>query len=1149
MPIQVACEECGKRYRYSDERAGQTVECKACGSDIEIPGGRQRAGKKKKTKKSSGLPVAVLAGGGFAALAVIGLLALLLSNRKQAALPTPPGAVTGEQALAANPAQPPPAIIVPAIPGTPSTPANSGTIPPDLASQPNPANPTPATSPVAPPANTKPVVSGAASGFRQSKKAKGFKPVENWKVSVDPSPDAVVLDESKPFKIKTATGFSVESVISYPTTPSPFVLVGQEVGSKDPMELWNIVTGTKAATIKGPKTGGRDCGISPDGSLFAWFRHEGGGGGIEVYDIKAKKSLGVLPVDSTKFNVARVCLPTPKRIVALSNVHRSILSWTLPSGDLEREITMGENGQPDPLFAFSPGGRFLAVVSDYLKESVDIYDMDSGDKAGSLAFVDRGPDLFGIAFSLDGTQLAAVYAKSYTADAERVAVWNVADGAITADFELPDPDQRKRDLLSSKAGLQWFPDGKRLLFCGQYVIDLDSKSVVFELPKPTLDFARWVTRRIVSNTSIAAWEGTKKSATIEPIVVQADDIARAKEVAAAGGLLFDTKLPRLTAFDRSKAADRSDMNSAWKAGSDPASGTASLLDSVPFNVDEGRCREIEFSSSNSGIACARIADEGDPSSVAMKSLFIRTQLITGNKRSRIRSRVPPLPCLKNWLEIVDASKQAPSRRIDVSFPCELMAVSPDGSQVLVQAIDGEGRLDVFSADGQHVAGCRPYQEESDKLKREIASAVFLNANTVAAASMDDQLIVFRLPACEPVYSLDDAGTVAISPGGKYIATCAQDRVELRDALSGESRGVVPVEGTVLELSFSVKGDKLAALTDGRRGTAVIVIDLATGSATSVPIPQATLPMVWCGENELLLGNPLTNAPSVQGAKFNVGRSLMLLDLSRKAIVWSYVYDSQDNLTFGRKTFDGRFWLAGAGDRGKPGQIKAISLPEPATAKLLEGKTFDAQALVHPGGSIGLKFECPDPAGVSGYSKKVREQIENGIKLNELTIDEKSPVKMVVSIAPLNESGSVAIKMLGVSQPDKAPDFNLQRKGASVRIAYETGGKAIWESNHQVFNYAFGLVRIPEGKDLQAYFDQLMWQRASNLIDGSIPPSHVFASDSTRGLGSSRLTEKGALPVKKLPSTNCQTQKLRFCSTASESSPTQWLHVRRSKRMA
>ncbi len=1108
MPIQVACEECGKRYRYSDERAGQTVECKECGSDIEIPGGRQRGGKKKKSKQSSGLPVAVLAGSGVAALALIGLLAYSFASRGPKDLPNPPAAVTGEQALAANPAQIPSNSHASAAPTSPSTPA----IPPAIASNSTP-QPTPATTPAV--ANTTPnTEKPKTSGFQQSKKANGFKPVTDWKVSVDPSLDAPLLDESKNFKIKTVAGFITENLVTHPTTPSPFILIGHDAISKEPLELWNIVTGAKAASIKGPKITGNNAGLSNDGAYVAWFRHEGTGGGIEVYDIKSKKSLGVLPVDSKKFNVASVCLPTPKRVVALSNVHRSILSWALPSGDLERQITMGENGQPDPRFAFSPGGRFLAVVADYLKHSVDIYDLDSGEKAGSLEFVSQGPDLFGIAFSLDGRQLAAVYAQSFTDKAERIAIWNVADGSITADFELPDPDQRKRDLLSDNSGLQWFPDGKRLLFSGQYVIDIDSKSVVFELPKPSLDFSRLVSRRIVSNTSIAAWEGTNKSATISPIIIQADDIARAKEVAAAGGLMFDTKLPKLTSFDRSKAANRSAMNSSWKAESDPAPGAASLVDSIPLNTDEGRCRQLEFSSSNSGIVCARISDEGDATADAIKSLFLRTQFITGNNRNRIRTRIPPAPCLKNWLEIIDASKQAPSRRIDVNFPCELMAVSPDGSHVLVQAIDGEGRLDVFSADGQHVAGCRPYQEESDKQKREIASAVFLNANTVAAASMDDQLIVFRLPACEPVYSVDDAGNVAVSPGGKFIATCAQNRIELREALSGESRGAVQIEGNVLELSFGLKGDKLAALTDGRQGTAVIVIDMATGSSTSVPIPQATAPMVWCGENEILLGSPLTTAPSTQNTKINLGRSLMLLDLSLKAIVWSYVYDSQDNLTFGRKTFDGRFWLAGSGENGKSSQIKAITLPEPATTKLLQGKTFDAQALVHPGSSVGLKFECPDPAELAGYSKKVRERIDHGIKMNELTIDEKSPIKMVVTVAPANVSGTTTVKMLGGSQANKTPDFPLQRKGVSVRIAYETAGKTIWESKRDVLNDAFGLARIPEGKNLQTHFDEQMWQSTYNLIDGSMPPTHVFSSESTRGLGSSRLTDKGLQPLKK-----------------------------------
>ena len=104
--------------------------------------------------------------------------------------------------------------------------------------------------------------------------------------------------------------------------------------------------------------------------------------------------------------------------------------------------------------------------------------------------------------------------------------------------------------------------------------------------------------------------------------------------------------------------------------------------------------------------------------------------IHGNGRSRTRTRIPPVPCRQNWLELYDAVKRAPAGRIDIDFPCELLAVSPDGTRVLVQAIGGEGRLDVFAADRSHVAGCRPYQDDPETKNREIASALFLDANTV-----------------------------------------------------------------------------------------------------------------------------------------------------------------------------------------------------------------------------------------------------------------------------------------------------------------------------------------------------------------------------------------------------------------------------------
>lgn len=1120
MPIQVACSDCGKRYRFPDERAGDTVECKECGSDIEIPGGRSRSGasrggKKKKKSEGSGVGAGVLIGGGVGAAVLVGVVVVLFMGRgQQPAAPQNAVPANNGQPIAANPATPP-ANANPAVPGT--TPPNAG--------QPNPAQPNPAVPGVGAnpinPAPANPAVAAAnanargpaaGSGFSKADVG-GFKPVKDWKVQVDPLPQPLALEGGKKFSVKTVSGFLSDSFVTYPDTPSPFALVGQNSTDKESREVWNLSNGEKAGVVKGPRISGGAVGFSPDGSLVAWFRHAGGGGGIEVYDIKAKKTLGALAVDSSKFNVARVCLPTPTRLVALSNVHRSILTWKLPSGDLEWQITMGQNGQPDPRCAFSPGGRFLAVVADFLTKAVDIYDLDKGEKAGSIEFSGRGPDLFGMAFSRDGQELAAAYGDSFSDKTERIVIWNAATGAVVSDFELPDPEQRKRDMLSSKTSLQWFPDGKRLLLNGAHIIDRDSKAVVYTLPKLSLDFHTALARRVLTDSTIAAWEGTKQSAAVAPLEVKADDIARAKEVAAAGGLMFDAKLPKLTAFDRDKATDRSQVDATWRGAVDSGPAAEKLSDTIPLKSGDGRVREVEVSRPDVGIVCVRLTDEEDATQAAISGLVPRTHLITSESRSRVRMRIPPVPCRSNWLELYDAVKRAPAGRIDVDFPCELMAVSPDGSRVLVQAIDGEGRLDVFAADGTHVAGCRPFQNEPEQKKREIVSASFLDNNSVAACSIDDRLIVFSLPSCSPVYAVADAGVLVVSPGGKFIATCGENRIELRDALTGEGRGIVNLEADVQAMSFSPKGDRLAVLTSGRKGSAVNVIDMTNGTPTSIPVPQAIAPLVWCGDNEVILGSPRSGDIKATQAGTSVDHALMLVDLNRKGVLWSYVYGTADQVTFGRKTSDGRFWLAGPLGKGSNRQVAAIELPEPAAKKQVGEKKLDAQAIVRPGVSVSLAFDVKDAPGVPDLAQKARAAIEGAIKENGLTIKDGEPIRLVVSIAPANATGNITLQALGGGLGGaNPPNITVQRKAVTVRIAYETGGKAVWESKHDLSNDFFGITRLPPGKDAQTVLDESMWQRALALLERNLPPSHVFPPESARGLGTSRLTGSGPVPA-------------------------------------
>ena len=1117
MPIQIACPDCGKRYRFPDERAGETVECKACGSDIEVPGGRKRsASGSKKKKKSSSAGAGIAIGGGVGAVVLLGVLGMMLMRGGQP--PAPPPA-NNAQPVAANPAVPAQNNAAPGTaPNAAAPPVATPAQPTPAPAQPNPTVPGIAANPGAlnPAANAVPAPSGpaAASGFNVGKSSKGFKPVKDWKVAIDPSTESVATETIKKFNIKTVSGFLRDNHVTYPETPSPFALVGQNSSDKELREVWNLVTGTKGGVIKGPQISGSDVGFSPDGMYLAWFRFAGGGSGIEVYDIAGKKTFGALTLDGTKFNVAAVILPTSKRVIAVSNVNRGIISWKLPSGDLEHQITLGANGQPDPRRAFSPGGRFLAVVSDYLKKSIDIYDLDEGVLAGSLDFVDDrvSTDLMGMAFSHDGKEFAAAYGQSFAKTAERIVIWNAVTGSVVTDFELPDPDQRSHDLGTAKTSLQWFPDGKRLLLSGAYVVDRDAKNVVFALPKPSLDFATKRTRHVVTDTMIAAWEGTNKSAALAPLEIKADDIARAKEVAAAGGLLFDAKLPKLTVIDREKAADRSSIPGDWKAAADPGPVGGKLGDSIPVKSGTGRPRELHGSRPDIGLICIRFAEDEDETKSRHSGWLPESHYVRGEGRSRTRIRIPPVPCRQNWLELYDAVKSVPAGRIDIDFPCELLAVSPDGKRVLVQAIGGEGRLDVYSAEGNHVAGCRPYQDDRETKNRDIATAAFLDAETVAACSIDDHLIVFRLPTCEPVYAVADAGLLAVSPGGKLIATCGEKKVELRDAVTGEGRGIVPCDGDVQAMSFSMKGDRLAILISGRKGSSVNVIDLATGSPMSVPVPQSTAPLVWCGENELVLGSHRPGNLSITGKGTNFDNALTLVDLTRKAVLWSYVCGSSEPVTYSQKTIDGRFWMAGSTGKGSSRQISAMELPESAAKKQFGSKNIEQQAIVRPGSSVSLQFDVTEPPGTPGYAQKARAAVENAIKENGLTVKDGQEVKLIVTLAPAQTSGTITLQSLGSRGGAKAPDVIVQRHAALVRIAYETGGSAVWESKHELTNDGFGITFLRDGKDAQTTLDENMWKQALALLEANLPPSHIFPASASNGFGTSRLTGSGPIPA-------------------------------------
>lgn len=1076
---------------------------------IEITAKRRKSGAKK--RKDSSLGPGVLIGGGIAGfVALVGLLAMIFMRQPAAQPPNPIPVNNAPPGVAANPpAVPAPAGTAPAVP-VPAV-AQNDAVPPaavpansaaPASANPAAANPQPA-APVVPPKAASP----APAGFQKPAFAAFFKPVANWKAQVDPPAEIVPFELSKKFQIKTVEGYLSDEHILFSETPSRFALIGSD--NQSPRTVWNLATGEKGNVVKGPRMSGRTIGFSPNGQYVAWYRFDNGGG-IEVYDIPAKKSLGTLALDPKKFNAAAIAMPTPTRLVAVSDVNHSIMTWKLPSGENDRSINLPDRARPGDRRAFSPGGRLLAVLGDAIKRSITFFDLDTGENVGEIEPAQGSSTIIlGMAFSNDGREFAAAFMDSLGRDPERIAIWNVADGTISAEFQLPNPSERKLETVSRHQSLQWFPDGQRLLLNGMYVIDRTAKNVVFAFPKPTLDVDTLRTRRVLSDTTIAAWEGTKQSAVLSPLELNADEIARAKEIAAAGGLLVDAKLPKLTPFDRSKAADRSAIATGWRVTADPGSPPANSASKIPLKGSEGLIREIVVARSEAGLVGLRYSDEEDSMQTGVSRVNPQSQMITGGNRIRSRVRFAPTVCRTNWIELHNAGQRQPARRLEIDYPCELMSISPDGSRVLVQAINGEGRLDVYTADGQHVAGCRPFQDEDEAGKRTIVSAEFLDSDTVAACSINDHLVVFRVPSCEPIYAVEDAGTLAVSPGGKLIATSAQQKIEFRNALTGEGLGSVRIEDNFAAIAFSPAGDRLAVLNLNHKETAVLVIDLASGSTISVPIPSATLPLVWTGDNHVLVGSPkLNQRPPAKGV-VGLDRTLMLVDLSYKAVVWSYLINVPDNIALSMKPYDGRLWWAGASGNTGDRQLIAEKLPEPAAMKLLDGKSLNAQALVKPGSSVDLQVTVPEPAEVADFSKKAQASIDASVKANQLVVKPGEATRLVVSMAPSATSGTFTLETFSLGAgASKREQVTVQKKGVTIRIAYEAGGKTLWESKNDLTNSFFGFTRLPEGKTVQAALDESMWEHALTTLRQNFPPAYIFRSDSAIGIGSSRLTGKG-----------------------------------------
>lgn len=1100
MAIAVECEICGKQYKLNDALAGKKVNCKSCGSEMAVPGGDddevmeledrparrkggstggKKSGRGKKKSSGAGLMIGLLVGGGLMMLLIGGVVIVVAMK-----LMTPQ--------VAQNPVAPPP---VSGQPGAPTTPVVvTPAIPPMNAStQTPPATPSTSVATTTPKTET---ITG------DPKLIVHAQPPINWTAQADPPATPLPTEWSHNFSIPITARRIDTAHFIYPEVPSPFVIVGNNEDQKAQRDLWNLATGKKEGKLNGVAFhSSYKMSLSPDGHYMAFG---GFGDGVTVFDVQKNKLAVALPVKGSEFNLATLSFIPGDRLVGLSSVHDKMRVWKIPQGDLLYEADLGKQFAYPEKSAYSPGGKYIAIESEFLKGWIRVHDLATGAPVGEL-HVERGKDagytqFFQLAFSPDGTQLAGLWDASGSNSASQIVIWNMADGKLAENIRVTPGVKEKFNPDSQAVGMQWFPDGRKFLVHGMAVVDRAKQQTVYSFEKSAVN-SREI-RRPLAPDLLAAFDGNHDKATLTAVTLSDDELARAENLATVGGLPEDLKLPPLTKTDYTVVA-ASRPASSWSAQPDPAPALAPnvLTKPVPLVSGAGIVRDVLITGGETPRAYARIAEGENLKDSKLNYPDLRFRASAEGVETITLTR--PVIAEKNRIAVLDLVTQKPGDAIEIPFSADLVGATSEA--VLVKPHNAKGRLDVFDAGGKHVAGFRPYKGVADENDLELRSAALVDATHVLTANLNRELVGWELPACNPTFKIDNVSVFAVSPGGGDVACATPEGIDLRDTRTGAGRGVIGIRGRILALAFHPNGEQLAIILSEKGGSYLYLADLKTGAiGAEIPSPVAGEKMRWCGDKHLLI---YTEASRTQASNT---LTMALFDIDAKTIAWTYKLPAG---VMTGNTVDGRTWYAAPKSERVPAlQLVAVSLPEAKVAQAVTANKLEPELLVQPGGEVSLTMNVPSIPWQSNLSQTMQDALKKAIENTGVGIGTGAGIRVEIVVKP-GTGKTFQVSKLG----DRTNVTTVQENSIELTIKYLRGQEVLhYRDFRSSNNLGFGLKHLKPGQSVQQAFDDDLSQKITQFCEGLALPAYVFSRRSATGLGSTTLGGDGPVtgPVSK-----------------------------------
>lgn len=927
MPINVQCDGCGHKYRMPDHLAGETVPCKECGEDIEVPGRRRSRGAARESAQTSWLvenKIGVAIGAGAVLLLVV--LLVLLLNRGGG-----PAPVVNNPGMPGNAGSPPLPVANPGLPRANVGNQAAASAPGTPIAQPSPQSagiPTqPVPVPVQPPIpaqnanrnlgnpNT-PVVGGRRGGFASSQPAgseieslvqkrdglpfdevtagpnemlvtfakqvgqpervaKAIVAVvpEQWNVTPDPLPDSVVFS-NKPISIPGPE--QAKLIVSRGL--SPFVMFGEPSAE---FVLVNLSTMTQSKPVR-MSLSRESFAVSPDGDKIATLSSsDQTSSDIGLFQTSNGRLLRTLTVEGSVSREMFEFIDKDRLVVSLARGggKERLAVIDIGTGNKLCEPDIGDDGRFEQV-QISPGGRYLLHVAE--KQGLIVCDSRSGQRVGAVPLPrvhrnERNMQTLACGVSPDGQEFAAILDDQI--NQHHLLLWNLERGQQTLHHVLEISELRNLRFGTSRPMKLEFINGGGFLVEGAVWIDRNSGAVAWQDRNAQAWNNRDSGRRLLPDNRLLMVETPERNFSVlrdrPKARLTVVDLGRISGQSVSRG--EEPVPPVIPQTNQSQRLTLPAENVAWNVVPDPSASRELLKRPRILGqaLNLAAAADYQYAITSTRLA---VIDLPRPSATSLSTAARLRAYDTNSGEQLFEASVPPQTVA--------------------------LAISTDGRWLATTS--GAGAVSIWAFDA-----ARPRLTFTPhKVGGKIQLCRFLEDGRLLVSSQESKdrhrVSLWKVPECEQVYDLEmgtrqvpfaTAGgakgpfpvrAARLSHGGRYLVIDEGDRFRFLETATGKVAGdlsnswprTVSFFDTPADLTpFSPDGRLFAVLLPNGSFDLLSVWDVTTGQLREqfslgqvlVPFVQSAGPqsdLSFCGPNQLLVDGKL-------------------IDLTHHAVIWSY----------------------------------------------------------------------------------------------------------------------------------------------------------------------------------------------------------------------------------------------------------------------